>query len=161
MCATLLATFHCVTTTHFTTCKFHRMSHAQHRNLKAFKWFAGHVACNAASLTPSKQATLPRNFSSPLCRRRKSRARTLSSISLPLLTLSLVSLRSHVSGLPKKKSFVSKTISLSRERKYSLARLQKRNFELEFFALARTVRAAREHFSLSSLCHRCTQNRFY
>lgn len=22
------------------TCKFHRMSHAQHRNLKAFKWFA-------------------------------------------------------------------------------------------------------------------------
>lgn len=80
VCATLLATFLLLLLCVFITCKFHRMSHAQHRNLKAFKWFAGHVACPPVTFVlhqskPRCQAISPR-------RHRNSRARARSFISL-------------------------------------------------------------------------------
>lgn len=131
MCATLLATFHCVTTTIFITCKFHRMSHAQHRNLKAFKWFAGHVVCNVA---PWRQAR-SHHQSKPRCHAISPLlfvvvakvARALFALSLAFNFLSLFSLRFSLTWMGFRKKFFcikkpSRSLSLSRVRKYSLAR---------------------------------------
>lgn len=116
------------------------MSHAQHRNLKAFKWFAGHVVCNVARTHTIKASHAATQFL--LLFVVAIVARALSSLFLFFKTLSLfAALFSHVSEL-QKKSFVSKTISLSPSCVNIAWPVQKRNFELEFFSLARTLRVA-------------------
>lgn len=119
------------------TCKFHRMSHAQHRNLKAFKWFASQPwfavwrdvtsSSHAHTIKASHAAT---QFLLVVVAK-VARSLSLHSLSLSFLTLSLSfrctalfqnALASVRAGF-KNVCFVSKTISFSRTRgKYSLAR---------------------------------------
>lgn len=125
------------------TCKFHRMSHAQHRNLKAFKWFASQpwfamwrdVTSFSSSLTrtPSKQATLLRNFSSSSSQK----SRALSALSLSFLTLSFRCTALFQNALSRD-GRLQKKFALYQKPSLSLARavniawpVQKRNFELE------------------------------
>lgn len=117
------------------TCKFHRMSHAQHRNLKAFKWFASQpwfaMWRDVTSFSSSHAHTIKASHAATqfLLVVVAKVARSLSLLSLSRFLLSLfAALRSfktlsRVMAGFKKCCFVSKTISFSRTRgKYSLAR---------------------------------------
>lgn len=92
------------------TCKFHRMSHAQHRNLKAFKWFASQPwLAMWRDVTSFKLLSRAHHQSKPRCyaisprRRRKSRALSLHSLSFLTLSFRCTALfpDAHASGLQK------------------------------------------------------------
>lgn len=126
------------------TCKFHRMSHAQHRNLKAFKWFASQpwlaMWRDVTSFSSSHARTIKASHAATqfLLVVVAKVARSLSLLSLSRFLLSLfAALRSFIT-LSLAWERASKMFALYQKPSLSLARavniawpVQKRNFELE------------------------------
>lgn len=139
------------------TCKFHRMSHAQHRNLKAFKWFASQPwlamwrdvtsfsSSHAHAIKASHAAT---QFLLVVVAKV---ARSLSALSL--VFNSFFSLHCALSKRSLARWYASKNVALYQKPSLSLARavniawpVQKRNFELESLECSHCERKKR--FSL-------------